>query len=201
MIRKQHAASQGIVASENLDTIYQREIFFPVDPMTLDWIDAQDLANAHPSGFYLEMNLERLLEHLPELEAEIFWLVFEKKKHQKDVAKLLGLSQPTVSYRYRRVLTKLQYLMTIVDMPIRETIEGMDFLKPHEKDMLFDLFYYLNQEMVGQKHGARQSSVKWTYLKARKKVAELERQSPEKWFKQMSILILLDQNFLIRVKY
>jgi DNA-directed RNA polymerase specialized sigma subunit len=201
MIRKQHAAAQGIVASENLDTIYQREIFFPVDPSTLDWIDADDLANAHPSGSYLELQLEGLVKYLPEIEAEIFWLIYEKKKHQKDVAKLLGLSQPTVSYRFRRVLTKLSYLMTISEMPIRKTLADLTFLKEHEQDILHDLFFYLNQELVGQKHHVRQSTVKWVFTKTRKQLARLERVDPERWFKQTVLLILLDQFFNIRVRY
>lgn len=201
MNRKQHSAAQGIVASENLDTVYQREIFFTVDPATLDVIDAEDQANAHPSGFYLDLDFRPLMKYLPELEAEIFWLVFEKKKHQKDIAKLLGLSQPTISYRYRRVITKLRYLMTIVDVPLRETIREMTFLKPHEQDILYDLFFYLNQEMVGQKHDVRQSTVKWIFSKTKRKLEELELLDPDKWHRHLGLILLLDHNFAIRVMH
>jgi predicted DNA-binding protein (UPF0251 family) len=201
LIRKQHAASQGIVASADLETIYQREIFFPVDPATLDWIDADDLANAHPSGNYLELKLDHLTKYLPELEAEIFWLIHEKKKHQKDIAKLLGLSQPTVSYRFRRVLTKLSYLMTISEMPIQIALRELSFLREHEQDILYDLFFYLNQELVGQKHHVRQSTVKWIFTKTKKQLAKLEREDPIRWFKQTTLMILLEQFFNVRILY
>jgi len=199
VVRKQHAAGQGIVASENLDTVYQREIFFPVDPATLDYLDAQDIADAHPSGFYLDMEVKPLMKFLPELEAEIFWLIYEKKKHQKDIAVLLGISQPTVSYRYRRTIIKLRYLMTIADIPLRAVLGELYFLKEKEKDILFDLFYWLNQEMVGKKHDVRQSTVKWIFTKTKNKLADLEPKDPDKWYKQLGLILLLDHNFNIRV--
>lgn len=199
-MRKQHAASQGIVASDSLDTVYQREIFFAVDPATLDYLDADDVKEdwALPS-FYLHLDFHPLMKFLPELEAEIFWLIYERKKHQKDIAKLLGLSQPTVSYRYRRTITKLRYLMTIADIPLKELLQDLTFLKEKEQEILYDLFYYLNQEMVGQKHQARQSTVKWIFTKTKRRLEELEQQEPERWHKHLGLMILLDHNFLIRV--
>lgn len=200
-MRKQHAAGQGIVASENLDTIYQREIFFPVDPQTLDWMDYDEVLKLAPSGFYTELDIEPFLDYLPELEAEIFWLVFNKKKHQKDIAVLLDISQPTVSYRFRRVLTKLHYLMTLQRIPIRDLVEEFPFLQLHEKEILHDLFYYLNQEMVGKKHNVRQSTVKWIFTKSMTKLEALERQEPERWCYHFGILLLLDHNFQIRIQH
>lgn len=200
MARKQHAAKQGIVASDNLDTVFQREIFFAVDPSTLDFLDAEEVKEdwALPS-FFLDLDFRPLMKYLPELEAEIFWLIYEKKKHQKDIAKLLGLSQPTISYRYRRTITKLRYLMTIVDLPLRDMLRDMTFLKTHEQDILFDLFFFLNQELVGQKHNVRQSTVKWIFTKTKKQLEALEQKEPERWYKHLGMMILLDQFFLIRV--
>lgn len=198
-MRKKHAASQGIVASERLDTVFQREIFFPVDPATLDWMDAEEVANLHPSTFYVEFDVAEFLEFLPELEAEIFWLIASKRKHQKDIAALLGLSQPTVSYRYRRVLVKLRYLMTIQSIPLKKLLKDLDFLKDYEKDVLYDLFYFLNQEKVGEKHEVRQSSVKWVFIKTLRKLEELEAGDPQRWFNHLGVFYLLDNNFQIRI--
>lgn len=198
-MRKRHAASQGIVASDNLNTIFQREIFFAVDPATLDWLDYQEIQDQQPSTFYVELDISEFLHYLPELEAEIFWLISIKKKHQKDIAKLLDLSQPTVSYRYRRVLVKLRYLMTLRTVPLRKLIGELSFLSERDKNVLYDLFFFLNQEKVGEKHDVRQSSVKWVFVKTLGKLIALEKEDPEKWFNHLGLLYLLDNNFNIRI--
>lgn len=197
--RKHHAAGQGIVATDSLETAYQRTIFFQVDPQTLDYIDCKEMRDAMPRGNYLEFDPEPFLQYLPELEAEIFWLLYVKKKNQKDVALLLDLSQPTVSYRYRRTLDKLSYLMTLVSIPIKEMVGHLPFLKDKEKEILVDLFFFVNQELVGKKHGIRQSSVKWIFVKAKKNLERLERAAPEQWFHHLGMMLLLERNLGMRV--
>jgi len=80
---KRYAARQGIVATVNLSTIYQREIFFQVDPMSLDYLDAQEMMDLNPSGNYIELSMDEFLYYLPEVEAEIFYFIYVKKKNQK----------------------------------------------------------------------------------------------------------------------
>jgi len=202
MSNKRHQAGQGIVASANLNTIYQREIFFPVDPMSLDWMDSAEVHELHISGLYLELSKEdviKFLPYVPELEAEIFWLIYNCRKYQKDVARLLNLSQPTVSYRYRRTLAKLAYLIVLVSVDVKGLIDDLPFLKMYEKDILLDLFFYANQEMVGKKHGVRQSSAKWVFVKTKKKLELLEREDPDKWFNHMGLVLLLDRHLNLRI--
>lgn len=195
---KRYAAGQGIVANANLSTIYQREIFFQVDPATLDVLDRDELQEQQPSSSYLDFDPTKFLTLLPELEAEIFWLIYFKKKNQADIARLLGLSQPTISYRYRRVLTKLSYLITIDATDLKEMIEELVFLKEGEKSILYDLFYYTNQEMVGKKHGVRQSSVKWIFVKTKRRLETMERED-SKWRNHLGVMIYLERNLGLRV--
>jgi len=199
MSTKRIAATQGIVASENLGTVYQREIFFQVDPADLDWMDHTELADLFPSGMYLDFDPEEFLQYLPPLEAEIFWLAYSRKKNQKDIAKLLELSQPTVSYRYRRTLVKLSYLMILITIDPRPLINQIPFLKERERNILFDLLFYTNQEMVGKKYGIRQSSVKWIFVKTKRRLGAMERKEPEKWANHLGLLLLLEKNLNIRV--
>jgi DNA-directed RNA polymerase specialized sigma24 family protein len=200
-VRKKHDSAKGIVATANLATIYQREIFFQVDPATLDYLDGQDIQDQMPSSMYLELDLQPYMQYLPELEQEIFYLVFEKKKNQKDIAVLLNLSQPTISYRYRRVIDKLAYLMTLVSVDVRKMVDTLPLLKDHEKNILYDLFFYTHQEMVGKKHGVRQSSVKWIFIKVKKKLAVMEQEDPDTWFAHYALLCLLDRFMSIRVMH
>lgn len=199
MSNKNHASSQGLVATANLATVYQREIFFQVDPATLDYMDWSELQEMQPSGTHVDLRPEIFLSYLPDLEAEIFFLVFLKKKNQKDIAQLLGLSQPTISYRYRRVLTKLNYLMTLTALNVRGMIDKLLFLKERERDILQDLFFYCNQEMVGKRHGCRQSSVKWIFVKTMRRIQDMERKDPETWSNHYGLLLLLERHLGTRI--
>lgn len=198
-IRKSHSAGQGQIATANLGTVFQREIFFQVDPATLDYLDAQEIQDLMPRGMYLEFDPVPFLAYLPELEAEIFYLLYSCKKNQKDVARLLGLSQPTVSYRFRRILDKLNYLMVLIPLDLKKMLDDFYFLSPDERAILHDLFFYTNQEMVGRKHQVRQSSVKWIFVKTKDRLSLLEKQDPEKWSHHFGALVLLERNLCSRI--
>lgn len=198
-MRKQHFARKGVVATDHLDTIYQREIFFQVDPMKLDHLDWKDVQDFFPSGSHVEIDPIKYLQYLPELEQEIFYLVFTKQKNQKDIARLLSLSQPTISYRYRRVVAKFAYIMTLVAVDAKRLVYELPFLKDHEKGILLDLLFYTHQEMVGRKWEVRQSTVKWVFVKSRKRLTEMEREEPEKWANHLGLILLLERYLNIRV--
>lgn len=196
---KKYAASGGFVATANVKTIFQREIFFQVDPADLDYLDSEEVKNRSPSGIYVTIDPLDYMKYLPELEAEIFWLIFCKEKNQGDIGKMLKLSQPTVSYRYRRVLKKLRYLMVLVSLEPKEILDEIPFLKDTEREILFDLLYYTNQEMVGKRHGIRQSSVKWIFVKTKRKITTMELEEPEKWFNHLGLMLLLERNLNTRI--
>ena len=80
--RRRHDADAGIVSTSNLKTAYTREIFFPVDPMTLDYLDYDEVKELFPTGHHLEFDPLPLLVYIPELEAEIFWLLYVRDKNQ-----------------------------------------------------------------------------------------------------------------------
>lgn len=200
-MRKKHFANKGLVATDNLSTIYQREIFFQVDPAKLDYLDQSVLEEAFPSGTYTDLDVKKYMQFLPELEQEIFYLVFVKQKNQKDIARLLHLSQPTISYRYRRVINKLAYIMILVVVDVRSMVEDLAFLKEVEKNILFDLLFYTHQEMVGRKWGVRQSTVKWVFVKTRRKLEEMERKDPDTWSNHFGLILLLERFLGVRVMH
>lgn len=197
--RKAYAASQGIVASESLDTIPSRRIYFQVPPEMMEEIVPLDLVHRLPSSVYRDFDFEPFLKYLPEIEAEIFWLLRIKNKHQKHIAKLLHVSQPTVSYRYQRILEKLSYIVLISNLNIAKMVGEISFLKEDEKGILIDLFFYTNQEMVGKKHNRRQSSVKWILVKTIRELRKLEEEDSEKWFNYLGIMLLLFNNLRLRI--
>ena len=178
-----------------------KQIFFSVDPSIFDSLDRDYVMSMIPSSSNLEIDIEKFLKYLPSLEAEIFYLSFYLNKYQKDIAVLLKLSQTTISYRYRRVIDKLSYLMIIDSADIKTEVGKFDFLKVRERNILVDLFYYLNQELVGKKYDTRQSSVKWIFIKTKRRLEALEIQDPDKWGNALGLIYLLNRNLNLRILY
>jgi hypothetical protein len=200
-LHQSHSTRQGIVASASGEQVFRREVFFPVDPSILDSLDREDVKGLYISGFTYDLDYESFYQYLPKLEVEIFWLTYVKKKAQKDTATLLGISQPTVSYRYRRARAKLQYIQILDSVEAGNLIADFDFLKLAERDVIYRLCWLTNQEMVGKELGLRQSSVKWIFTKTKNLVAKMERDDPDKWRNHYGLLMFLGRNLGLRVRY
>jgi len=176
------------------------QLFIPVDSRSFDWSQAIAWNEVQASGKGVEIDPETFLSYLPELEQEIFFLVFVRGKRQTDVAELLGVSQPTVSYRSSRILDKLAYLLVLMSVDVKSLVADLDFLKLREQEILMDLLELVNQEMTGRRHGVGQSSVKWIFLKTLRRLRKRELKDPEKWYKHFALIKLLDQNLTLRIR-
>lgn len=176
-----------------------RQVFFPLTPEILEFIDERGTDHLYSDSFFVGVDLEVYLPMLPDMEAEVLYLLRIKKKTQKDVARLLETSQPTVSYRYRRAIDKLSYLMAVWSANLLEVTSSLPLLKDKEKLVINALFLKANQELVGHEHGIRQSSVKWIFTKAKRYLAEAEQKEPEKWARHYGLMLLLEKNLRMRV--
>lgn len=176
-----------------------RQVFFPLTQELLANLDESGIDGMYSSPFMIDVDIEKYLPLLPELEAEIVFLLYIRKKSQKDVAKLLDTSQPTVSYRYRRAIDKLSYLMVVSSIDLDPLIESLPQISTKEKAILKDLFFTANQELVGSRFGVRQSSVKWILVKVKRYVAQKELGDPESWYRQYGLLVLLEKNLRKRI--
>lgn len=190
--------SRGVVPTSSASN-GGRQVFFQLTPELLEMLEETGTESCFAGSIFFDMDVEKYLGMLPTLEAEIVFLLYKKKKVQKDIAEILGVSQPTVSYRYRRALEKMAYLMLIETVDLSKVLEGIPNLKSYERAALGDLFRFANQELVGEKHDLRQSSVKWIFMKSRRYVEEQERNFPEKYFSQYIMLALLERNIRLRV--
>lgn len=196
---RDRAQARGVIVADALEST-GRQVFIRIDPAVLETFDARTLQEALPSPVHIEFDPLEYLKFLPQLEAEIFWMLWHCGKTQKDVADLVRLSQPTVSYRYRRATSKIAYLVTLTALDVRAMVDSLEFLRQDERDVLHDLLYYANQQAVGNIHGIAQSSVKWIALKTRATLERLERNDPERYFNQLGLIYYLFQNLGIRVR-
>lgn len=189
--------SQGVLNSPKGEVT--RQVFFPLTPEILEMIDERGTMGMYSAPFMVDLDMEKYLPLLPELEAEVVFLLYVKKKTQKDVAQLLSTSQPTVSYRYRRAVDKLSYLMVMSSVDLESVVQTIPQINDKERTILRELFYTANQELVGSRCGVRQSSVKWIFTKSKRYVGQLEVKDPEKWSKHYGLLLLLERNLRKRI--
>lgn len=191
-----YSRGQGVVSPSGRQST--RQVFFPLTAEALEMLDERGTEGLY-SSFAVELDLDKYLSMLPEMEAEIVHMLFVLRKSQKSVALLLNTSQPTVSYRFRRAIQKLSYLMALHAVPLKELVDEIPKLKDKEKEILLDLFYLANQELVGSRNGVRQSSVKWIFVKARRYVAAAERSDPEQWNRHHVMLMFLERHLRMRI--
>lgn len=166
-----------------------------VDISTDQYQEMWDGGSAPPD---LGADLHRYLPMLPDLEAEICWLMVEKRKSQKDIAVLLGVTPATVGYRCRRAMDKLMYLMVVSSVDVKEMLKQIPFMKEKEREVVADLFYTAHQDLTGRKFGMRQSSVKWIFVKTKRRLEALER-TDEKWTNYVGLMFLLERNLRVKV--
>lgn len=194
------AVGQGFTIPTGPTDATGRRAFFSVDPQVLENVDAQAFQDVLPSSTYTRFDPFDYLEYLSEKDAEIFWMIAGLGKSQKDVGDLVCLNQSTVSYRFGRAVEKLAYLVVLAAVDVDGIVETFDFLRPDERAVLVDLFFFVNQAAVGARHGKNQSSVKWIALKTRAALERLEPEDPERWGNALGLVYYLFRNLGIRIR-
>lgn len=198
-MNKDYNRAQGVVGGVPVAETFTRQIFFPLTQDVIEMIEETGTQHLYSSSSGIGFDPEQYLGMLQDLDAEIFFMLYVKHKAQKDVAKLLGTSQPTVSYRYRRVLDKMSYLMLLASAQLKEMVATIPGLNDKEKAVLCELFRKANQERVGEEFGVRQSTVKWIFTKAKRYIAEREVREPDVWYRQYALFLLLERNLRKRI--
>lgn len=76
--------------------------------------------------------LEDLLDRLPKREADMLYFYFYKKKYQEDVGKIFGVSQGDVSYRIKRAIKRIKFLLQYPDIDPDEMVFDLSSILPFE---------------------------------------------------------------------
>ncbi len=76
--------------------------------------------------------VETLMDRLPKREADMLYFYFYKKKFQADVGKIFGVSQGDVSYRIKRAIKRIKFLLNYPDIDPDLMIEELSEVLPFE---------------------------------------------------------------------
>jgi hypothetical protein len=91
--------------------------------------------------------VEDYRERLPALERDVIYLVEDLRRTQSDCARILGISQPTVSYRYQRSRQKIAHLSILPKVTPYEVRAVLAELGAKESDIrCWELYVEFNSQ-------------------------------------------------------
>jgi len=106
---------QPIDPSELASRFSTEDTLDPIHSLDEDWVTPR-----------LE-KIKSVLDRLPDRENDLIRLYFFLDKKQMDIAEIFGITQAAVSYRIKRALDRIRFL---VDMPDLDKHEIYDFMEP-----------------------------------------------------------------------
>lgn len=104
---------------------------------------------------------------LPPLERDILRLHQDLKKPQTEIAKILGCSQPTVSYRYKRARSRLEFLEKLPSATSAEIRQVLTTLGARDQDIEAMVLYVetTSQSEVARRMNTSQGAVRYWVLR------------------------------------
>jgi hypothetical protein len=127
-----------------------------------DMIESSD---EPPKKFAID-NLDALLDKLPLLEADFVFLYFKANKKQSDIAKIFSCTQAAVSYRLKKAVKRVQFILSIPDIEedqmradLRKVMSDLDV------EILIGMYKTTCQSWVAEKLGLSQGLVRHRFFK------------------------------------
>lgn len=115
------------------------------------------------------------LDRLPPFEADVVDLYFFNHKSQQDIADFFSVSQPTVCYRLRKAIERIQFLLQI-PVGVREATLKRDLRKvipePVNLNILATLWSTTCQSEAAKRLGVTQGLVRYRFLRS---IARIEK--------------------------
>jgi len=108
------------------------------------------------------------VRRLPAIERDILRLHQELRKPQTEIARILGVSQPTVNYRYKRAKARLAFLEKLPEVTGEEIREVLQRLGAREQDTEAMVLYIEtnSQSEVARRMQTSQGAVRYWVLRA-----------------------------------
>jgi len=115
---------------------------------------------------YTFKDLEPYLEMLPKKEYDLIFMYYVLKKEQKEIAKILRLTQGGVSHRISRAKARLKFLVKVPKFNEEELFEDLDDLfEELDLKILWGLYETTCQSEVAKKVGMTQSRIRHRFMK------------------------------------
>lgn len=108
------------------------------------------------------------VDRLPPFEADVVDMYFFYRKSQQDIADFFSVSQPTVCYRLKRAISRIQFLLQVPS--VRESVLKKDLGKiiedPMNLNILATLWVTTCQSEAAKRLGVTQGLVRYRFLRS-----------------------------------
>ncbi len=125
--------------------------------------------------------MKEFLERIPEREADLLDLYFNKHKRQADIAEIFGVTQAAISYRLDRGLRRLKFLFVIphvTEEELRRDLPLVPFIQI-DVDILVWMWVTTCQSEVASILKLTQGRVRHRFFKARDKLLLAAERDPK----------------------
>ena len=126
-----------------------------------------------PSKYSLE-DIKPYLAMLPTKEHDLIMMYYVMRKDQKEIAKILNLSQGGVSHRIARARERLKFLISIPKFTRNELFDDLKIIIEEEVDLIimWELYRTTCQSQVAELVNMTQSRVRHRFMKCLKILEE-----------------------------
>jgi len=126
-----------------------------------------------PSKYSLE-DIKPYLAMLPTKEHDLIMMYYVMRKDQKEIAKILNLSQGGVSHRIARARERLKFLISIPKFTRNDLFEDLKLIIEEEVDLIimWELYRTTCQSQVAELVNMTQSRVRHRFMKCLKILEE-----------------------------
>jgi predicted XRE-type DNA-binding protein len=127
----------------------------------------EDKLQYYEQSKYSLDDIKPYLSMLPPKEADLILMYYTLKKDQKEIAKILNLSQGGVSHRIARARERLSFIISIPKFSKTEMMEDLQGVLDEEIDftIMWEIYRTTCQSQVAEIVGMTQSRVRHKYMK------------------------------------
>lgn len=155
-------------------------------------------------------DLKLLIDRLPPIEADMLEMYFFGQKFQADIGDLFNVSQGAVSYKIRRALERIRFLMKCPVVDIDKMAEDLKDVLPYENSSKFknticdNLYLHIMirvyetscQSVVAEELGVFQNRVRYRFKKGLEAIVKKAEERPELQI-YVDLFTLLSENYNI----
>lgn len=142
-------------------------------------------------------DLEPYLELLPKKEYDLIYMYYVLKKEQKEIAKILKLTQGGVSHRISRAKARLKFLVRVPKFTEEDLFKELaDLFEELDLTILWGLYETTCQSEVAKRVGMTQSRIRHRFMKNLEILEKVkEREVYNKYYEAFHLIS--DNNFNI----
>lgn len=118
--------------------------------------------------------IKSVLDRLPDRETDLIRLYYFLDKKQMDIAEIFGITQAAVSYRIKRALARIRFLVDMPDLDKHDIYEFMTPIMPTELDakIFKEMYETTCQSEVANRLDVTQGRVRHRFIKNLKHLGE-----------------------------